>query len=250
MMDSLGRPQSVLILGATSDIGQAICRRWSGSLTRLLLAGRPSAERDALVARWQQQGVAASAVDFDAGVPADHEHLIHEAFADADIDVVVLAFGVLGDQAALEADPAAAAAAVSANYVGAVSSGLAVATELEAQGHGVLVALSSVAGERARRSNYIYGSSKAGVDVLANGLADRLLGSGAHVLIVRPGFVRTPMTAGRRGGPLAVVAEDVADAVVRGLSRGSRTVYVPRAMRLVMLGLRATPGPIFRRLPI
>ncbi|MGB8021841.1 MAG: SDR family NAD(P)-dependent oxidoreductase [Candidatus Nanopelagicales bacterium] len=249
-MDSLGRPQSVLLLGATSDIGQAICRRSSGSLSRLLLAGRPSAERDALVGRWQGQGVATTAVDFDASVPADHERLIHEAFASGDIDLVVLAFGVLGDQAALESDPAAAAAAVSANYVGAVSSGLAVASELEAQGHGVLVVLSSVAGERARRSNYIYGSSKAGVDVLANGLADRLHGSGAHVLIVRPGFVRTSMTSGMRGGPLAVGAEDVAEVVVRGIARGSRTVYVPAAMRLVMLGLRATPGPVFRRLPI
>lgn len=250
MMDSLGRPQSVLLLGASSDIGQAICRRWSGSLSRLLLAGRPSAERDALVACWQSQGVAASAVDFDASVPADHQRLVHEAFADGDIDVVVLAFGVLGDQAALESHPAQAAAAVSTNYVGAVSSGLAVATELEAQGHGVLVVLSSVAGERARRSNYIYGSSKAGVDLLANGLADRLHGSGARVLIVRPGFVRTSMTAGRPDRPLAVHAEDVAEAVVRALSRGSRTVYVPAAMRLVMLGVRATPGPIFRRLSI
>lgn len=250
MMDALNRPQSVLLLGATSDLGQAICRRWEGSLTRLLLAGRPTPRRDELVEQWRARGVDAVAIDFDAADPQTHEAIVAEAFAGGDVDVVVLAFGVLGDQAAYEADPAAAAADAITNYAGAVSSGLAAAAELERQGHGALVVLSSVAGLRARRSNYVYGSTKAGLDALANGLADRLAGSGAHVLIVRPGFVRTSMTEGLPEAPLAVDADQVADAVVAALAKHRRVVYVPAAMRAVMLALRAVPGPIFRRLPL
>lgn len=250
MMDALNRPQCVLLLGATSDLGQAICRRWEGSLTRLLLAGRPSGHRDELVEQWRARGVDTIAVDFDADDPSAHAAIVAEAFAGGDVDVVMLAFGVLGDQATFEADPAAAAAAATTNYAGAVSSGLAAATELERQGHGALVVLSSVAGLRARRSNYVYGSTKAGLDALASGLADRLSGSGAHVLIVRPGFVRTSMTEGLPEAPLAVDADQVADAVVAALAKHRRVVYVPGAMRAVMLALRAVPGPVFRRLPL
>lgn len=250
MMDSLSRPQSVLLLGATSDIGQAICRAWAGSLIRVQLAGRPSPGRDALVEEWNSRGVAASALDFDADAPETHAAVIAGAFAAGDVDVVVLAFGALGDQASAEADPAEAARTVTTTYVGAVSTGLAVASALEAQGHGALVVLSSVAGQRARRSNYVYGSAKAGLDTFARGLADRLHGSGAHVLIVRPGFVHSAMTAGLEPAPLAVTPDQVAEVVVHALARGRGVVYAPGAMRVVMAGLRAVPGPLFRRLPI
>lgn len=249
-MDALNRPQSVLLLGATSELGQAICQRWADSLTRLVLAGRPSQRRTELVAAWRDTGVHAVGVDFDASNTASHAAIVADAFAEGDLDVVVLAFGVLGDQASFEADPAAAAEAATTNFAGAVSSGLAVATALEAQGHGALVVLSSVAGLRARRSNYVYGSTKAGLDALSNGLADRLAGSGCHVLIVRPGFVRTAMTRDLPEAPLAVEPDDVARAVVSGLARGRRVVYVPAAMRVAMLALRALPGPVFRRLPL
>ena len=110
--------------------------------------------------------------------------------------------------------------------------------------------LSSVAGERARRSNFLYGSTKAGLDALASGLADSLHDSGARVLIVRPGFVRTSMTSHLEPAPLSVTAEEVADAVVSGLRRRATVVYVPGAMRYVMSALRHVPRPIFRRLPI
>jgi decaprenylphospho-beta-D-erythro-pentofuranosid-2-ulose 2-reductase len=250
VIDALSRPQTVLLLGATSDLGQAICLRWADSLVRLVLAGRPSERRDQLVAQWQERGVETVAIDFDAADTAGHETLIREVFSHGDVDVVLLAFGVLGNQAAFEADPSAAAAAATTNFSGAVSSALSAAALLEAQGHGSLVVLSSVSGLRARRSNYVYGSTKAGLDVLANGLADRLTGTGCHVLIVRPGFVRTSMTRGLPDVPLAVDPDDVAAAVMTALAKRKRLVYVPAAMRPVMMALRALPGPVYRRLPI
>jgi decaprenylphospho-beta-D-erythro-pentofuranosid-2-ulose 2-reductase len=112
------------------------------------------------------------------------------------------------------------------------------------------VVLSSVAGERARRSNFIYGSSKAGLDAFAQGLGDALHGTGVHVMVVRPGFVRTKMTAGRAEGPMATTPEAVATAIEVGLRRRSETVWVPGALRLVMAALRHVPRALFRRLPI
>jgi decaprenylphospho-beta-D-erythro-pentofuranosid-2-ulose 2-reductase len=112
------------------------------------------------------------------------------------------------------------------------------------------VLLSSVAGERARRSNFIYGSSKAGVDAFYQGLGDSLVGSGARVMIVRPGFVHTKMTEGMDSAPLSTTPEAVADAIVHGLARGREVVWVPSTLRFVMSGLRHLPRAVFRRLPI
>ena len=249
MIDALGKPQSVLVLGATSEIALATVAKLA-PLRRLVLAGRPGTARDAAVAAVASEAASVEAVDFDASSTAEHESMIDAVFAVGDIDVVLMAFGVLGDQAHDEHDPTAAVEVATVNYVGAISSGLAVAKQLDAQGHGVLVVLSSVAGERARRSNFIYGSTKAGLDAFAVGLGDSLHGRGARVLVVRPGFVRTKMTAHLDDVPLAVDADDVADAIVDGIRKGQEIVYVPSAMRFVMSGLRHVPRPVFRKLPI
>ena len=127
--------------------------------------------------------------------------------------------------------------------------GTVLANHMRGQGHGVIVALSSVAGERARRSNYVYGSTKAGLDAYFSGLADSLVGSGVSVLVVRPGFVRSKMTGGLRAAPLAATPEAVAEAMVAGVRRGRNTGWVPGALRWVMSGLRHTPRAIFRKLP-
>jgi decaprenylphospho-beta-D-erythro-pentofuranosid-2-ulose 2-reductase len=121
---------------------------------------------------------------------------------------------------------------------------------MSAQGHGTIVLLSSVAGERARQSNYMYGSSKAGVDAFAQGLGDSLAGTGVQVMVVRPGFVKTKMTAGRDPVPFSTTADAVAGEVVKGLARGSHTVWAPPVLRLVMSVLRHVPRPLFRRLPL
>ncbi len=176
--------------------------------------------------------------------------MLGKVFAEGDIDLVLLAFGVLGDQARAEEEPLAAVRVAQTNYTGAVCAGLVCAKALRAQGHGSLVVLSSVAGERARRANFVYGSSKAGLDAFAQGLGDALHGTGVHVLVVRPGFVRTRMTAHLKEAPLAADPEAVAEAVETGLRRRAETVWVPGSLRAVMAVLRHVPRGLFRRLPV
>jgi decaprenylphospho-beta-D-erythro-pentofuranosid-2-ulose 2-reductase len=136
------------------------------------------------------------------------------------------------------------------NYVGAASVMAALARRMSGQGHGTIVLLSSVAGERARKSNYMYGASKAGADAFAQGLGDSLGGSGVNVMVVRPGFVKTKMTAGLDPVPFSTTPDVVAGEIVKGLARGAHTVWVPPVLRVVMSVLRHVPRPVFRRLPL
>ncbi|MFJ7136624.1 decaprenylphospho-beta-D-erythro-pentofuranosid-2-ulose 2-reductase [Streptomyces fungicidicus] len=251
MKDAFGLPQSLLVLGGTSEIALATARRLIARRTRTVwLAGRPSAALDEAAGRLRDLGAEVRTVAFDALDPAAHEEVLGKVFAEGDVDMVLLAFGTLGDQAHDERDPAAAVRVAQTNYTGAVSAGLVCAGALQAQGHGSLVVLSSVAGERARRANFIYGSSKAGLDTFTQGLGDALYGTGVHVMVVRPGFVRTRMTAGLPEAPLATTPEAVAAAVELGLRRRSETVWVPGALRVVMSALRHLPRAVFRRLPL
>jgi len=121
---------------------------------------------------------------------------------------------------------------------------------MRAQGHGTLCVFSTVAGERPRRSNFVYGSSKAGLDAFAQGLGDSLVGTGVNVVVVRPGFVHTKMTQGLDAAPLATTPEKVAEATLEGIAKGAHTVWAPPALRYVMSVLRHVPRPIFRRLPL
>jgi decaprenylphospho-beta-D-erythro-pentofuranosid-2-ulose 2-reductase len=252
VINALGEPQSLGVLGGTSQIAQAVTARLCAGRTRtVVLAGR---DTDALE-RAEQAARRAGAtqvrqVGLEALDLAGHERTVEALFAGGDLDVVLMAFGMLGDQAACEADPDFAVTVAQVNYVAAVSLGLRVAARLREQGHGALVVLSSVAGERARRSNFVYGSSKAGLDAFAQGLGDALQGTGVRVVIVRPGFVRTRMTEGLPETPLSVDAEDVAAAVEKALGSRQEIVWVPAGMRAVMSGLRHLPRPVFRRLPI
>ncbi|MEU2896176.1 decaprenylphospho-beta-D-erythro-pentofuranosid-2-ulose 2-reductase [Streptomyces sp. NPDC001273] len=251
MKDAFGLPQSLLVLGGTSEIALATARRLIARRTRTVwLAGRPSPGLDEAAGQLRGLGADVRTVAFDALDPAAHEDALGKVFAEGDIDMVLLAFGTLGDQAHDERDPEAAVRVAQTNYTGAVSAGLLCAGALQTQGHGSLVVLSSVAGERARRANFIYGSSKAGLDAFAQGLGDALHGTGVHVMVVRPGFVRTRMTAGLPEAPLATTPEAVAAAVELGLRRRAETVWVPGALRMVMSALRHLPRGVFRRLPV
>lgn len=250
MKDSLGAAQSALVLGGTSDIAMATARKLVAARTkRVYLAGRPSQALEDNAAELRKLGATVATVAFDAAALEDHDKALSEVFSAGDIDVVLMAFGVLGDQAEDEKDPARAAAVAHVNYTGAVSAGVVCANALKAQGHGALVVLSSVASERARKANFIYGSSKAGLDAFAQGLGDSLVGTGVHVMVVRPGFVTTKMTAGMEKAPLSTTPDAVAAAILTGLKRGSHTVWVPGALRFVMSGVRHVPRPIFRKLP-
>ena len=249
MIDALGQPQSVLVLGGTSEIALATVRALpTARLRRIVLAARPSEARAAAAAELAGAGISGvEVVDFDATATDTHKGVIDDIFDRGDIDIVLLAFGVLGNQAAAEADPSLAVEVATTNYTGAVSVGLHVARRLRAQGHGSLVVFSSVAGDRARRSNYVYGSTKAGLDAFAQGLGDALHGSGAHVLVVRSGMVRTRMSAGMPEAPMTLDADQVGEIVVKALRKGKHTVYAPPPLRILMTGLQHLPRPVFRK---
>ncbi len=251
MLDALGVPQSLLLLGGTSDIALATAEEYArrGS-PRVLLAARPTPRRDAAVARLEGAGLVVEAFDFDGRDTASHRAVVDRAAVGGDLDVAVVAFGVLGDEERAWQDHEAAVEHAEVNYVGAVSVGVLLAERMRRQGHGAIVALSSVAGERVRRSNFVYGSTKAGMDGFYLGLGEALREHGVTVLVVRPGFVRTTMTEGREPAPLSVDAEQVARAVVDGVAARRELVWVPAPLRAVMSGLRHVPRPLFRRLPL
>lgn len=251
MIDALGHPQSVLLLGGTSDIGVAIVERWLGRPPlRVVLAARPSPRRDDTVRRLENGGAAIEAHDFDARDTTSHSAVVDAAFAGGDIDVVVVAFGVLGDPERAWQDHAAAVELAQVNVVAPVSCGVVVAAAMRRQGHGCIVALSSVAGERVRRSNFVYGATKAGMDGFYLGLGEALRDDGIHVLVVRPGFVRTKMTVGTRVPPLSTTPERVAEAVAEAVATREALIWVPGSLRHVMSALRHVPRPLFRRLPL
>jgi len=253
MRNAVGDVQTVLVLGGGSDIGLAVASRLvaQGARTVVLAGRRPGAYAAAEAALRAAGATTVRRVAFDADDTDSHPRVIRGVVADVgDLDVTVVAFGVLGDQSVDEHDPAAAVAVARTNYLGGVSALTVMGQQLRTQGHGALVVLSSVAGERVRRSNFVYGSTKAGLDGFATGLADALHGSGARVLVVRPGFVVSKMTEGMDRAPLSTTPEAVAEVIVKGLSGSATVVWAPAPLRLVMSVLRHVPRPLFRRLPV
>jgi decaprenylphospho-beta-D-erythro-pentofuranosid-2-ulose 2-reductase len=252
VIDAIGRPQSVLVLGGSSEIGRSIVAALVPARCRtVVLAGRDSPQLAEAADEAKAAGATVvEAVTFDVTDTAGHLRFADQVFDRfGDIDLVVVAAGVLGDQEADERDPVATASVLTTNFTGPASAMLAVAGRMRHQGHGRMVVLSSVGGVRARRANFIYGSSKSGLDAFSQGLADALEGSGVGVTIVRPGFVVGRMTAGRTPAPFATTPEAVADAVVRGIAAGSAVVYAPPVLRWVFAVMRILPGAIWRRMP-
>ena len=242
-------PRRVLLIGGTSEIGLAIVRRLAvDGPVRAFLLGR---DRDGLARAAASLGPDTEYDLIDADAVDAHEATVDGAFErSGGFDVVVLAVGVLGAQAGLDADRSTAIEVMRVNFVGAGSLLLAAMAALRRQGSGALILLSTVAGERVRASNAIYGAARAGLDGLAQGLADSLAGTGVRVLVVRPGFVRTRMTAGLKPAPFATSADAVAAATVRALGGREHTIWVPRALRYIFAVLRHLPRSIYRRLPL
>lgn len=253
MRNALGAVQSVLVLGGASDIGAAITERLVRDGCRsVVLAGRRPEAMATVADRLREAGAEVAVTSWDALDVGSHADAVKRAWdampGGGDVDCVVMAAGVLGEQAHFEDDPAAAAEALTANYTGPASTLLHVAQRLRQQGHGSIVVLSSVAGERARKSNFVYGSSKAGLDAFSQGLADSLVGTGIRVVIVRPGYVHTSMTEGKEPAPLATTPAAVADAVAGALASGNKEiVWVPGTFRYLMTVFRHLPRPVWRK---
>ncbi len=253
MIDATGNPQTVLLLGGTSEIGLAIVKEYlARQPLQVVLGVQPGDElADAGVAALRDAGATAVEVlAFDATDFGSHPGVIDAAWAVADVDVAIVAFGVLGDAEELWQDQARAVQAAEVNYTGAVSVGVLLGQRMKAQGYGQIIAMSTVAGELVRRSNFVYGSTKAGLDGFYRLLGEALAPFGPKVLVVRPGQVRTRMSAHVKDAPLTVDAGDVARQVVDAARKGLKLIWVPPAFRLVMMALKHLPGPIFRLLPL
>jgi decaprenylphospho-beta-D-erythro-pentofuranosid-2-ulose 2-reductase len=249
-----GAAERVLLLGGTSEIGLAIVRRLAaaGRQVRPYLLGRDRTRLQVALSELERDCCQPGEVDvLDATDLKRHEEVIGRAFGQAGgFDLVILAVGILGGQAGLDADRREALDVMEVDFLGSGSLLLESLRRLRAQGRGQLVVLSSVAAERPRANNAIYGAAKAGLDALAQGLADAQDGTGVRVLVVRPGFVKTRMTAGLSPTPMSTTAEQVAVATVGALDSGAHTIWVPARLRLVFSLLRHLPRPVFRRLPL
>jgi decaprenylphospho-beta-D-erythro-pentofuranosid-2-ulose 2-reductase len=253
VLDAVGNPQTILVLGGTSEIGLAICERYlQNAHARIVLAAMPGDPgRDGAVAQMKAAGArSVELIDFEATEPKSHPEMIEAAFADGDVDVAIVAFGILGDAEELWQNQQKAVLAAEINYTAAVSVGVLLGEKMRAQGFGQIIAMSSAAGERVRRSNFVYGSTKAGLDGFYLGLGEALREYGVRVLVIRPGQVRTRMSAHVKEAPLTVDKEYVANLAVTAAAKGKELVWAPSAFRYVMMVLRHIPRSIFRKLPI
>jgi decaprenylphospho-beta-D-erythro-pentofuranosid-2-ulose 2-reductase len=241
----------VIVLGGTSEIALEIVRALQRRAPReVALLGRDAEG----LARAEQEMKAAGCprvitLELDALRSDRHGVILGEAFERlGGADIVVLAVGVLGERGGMPQDIAGAVEVLQVNMVGAGSLLIHAAERLRDGGGGALVVLSSVAAERPRRGNVVYGASKAGLDALAQGLGDALAQEGVRVLVARPGFVHTRMTRGLEPAPMSSSPQAVAEVVIAGLDRGAHTVWAPRGLRWLMLVVRHLPRPLLRRI--
>jgi decaprenylphospho-beta-D-erythro-pentofuranosid-2-ulose 2-reductase len=263
VLDAVGNPQTILLLGGTSEIGLAICARYlRNASARIVLADLPDhPAKDKAIAEMKEAGAkSVEWIDFDGLDTESHPKVSDQAFSDGggprDVDVAIVAFGLLGDAEELWQNQRKAVQIAEINYTAAVSVGVLVGEKMKAQGFGRIIAMSSAAGERVRRSNFVYGSTKAGLDGFYLGLGEALREFGVRVLVIRPGQVRTSTTiahwkaTGAKEAPFTVDKEYVAELAVTASAKGRELVWAPGAFRYVMMVLRHIPRPIFRKLPI
>lgn len=242
--------QTILILGGASDMGLALARTYAAQHAHLILAARNPERLDRDMADLTQRGaasarhVALDVMQFDS----------HASFIDqlgALPDVVISVVGLLGEQSAAERDAALAETIIVTNYAGPALLLGEFANRMEARGHGTLIGISSVAGDRGRASNYLYGSAKAGFTAFLSGLRNRLAKKNVHVMTVKPGFVNTRMTAGMKlPKPLTAQPEEVAAAIVNAAARKANVVYTYRIWQLIMLIICHIPEAIFKKLSL
>lgn len=245
-MSEFGKGSRVLILGATSGIARAVALEWARRGADLVLAGRDAEELEILASDARIRcGVRVDIVAFEARDFNAHPEFWGKC---GEIDGVICALGLMPPQTEMERDFELCRAMIEVNYTACVSILGCVANDFEARKRGFIVVLSSVAGERARKSNYLYSSTKAGISAYSEGLRARLFAANVHVTTVLPGPVDTSMTWGADKLPLLVPPEKVASDIYRGARRGADVVWSPAPWRLIFGILRVVPGFIWKRL--
>ena len=244
--------RTALVFGATSAIATAFCRLLAIRGYRLCLVGRNETALDALAADLQVRGAEQVTTRYaDLGEVEAHPALVADAWtALGTVELAVLAYGSLSRQRECELDWQLQSGEINTNLVSQQSLLTHLANQFESQGHGCLAAITSVAGERGRASNYVYGASKAGLSCYLEGLGQRLHAAGVRVLDLRPGWVDTPMTAGFDKGALWSTPERVARGMLRASRKSSGTVYLPGWWRPLMAVFRSLPGAVVRRLGV
>ncbi|HEU5146779.1 MAG TPA: SDR family oxidoreductase [Chryseosolibacter sp.] len=242
--------ENVLILGATSDMAVAIARQLALEGYSITLAARNTERLQALEGDLRvRYKVTVSSVRFDALDFASHQSF-YDALSEKP-DIVICVFGLLGDQRIAQQDWQQAQLIIDSNYTGAASILNVIANDFERRKKGVIVGISSVAGDRGRQSNYFYGSAKAGFTAYLSGLRNRLYHHGVHVVTVKPGFVKTKMIENLpTPGPLTASPKDVAEKISRVIKKKNNTVYVLSVWRLIMFVIKAIPEGIFKRLKL
>jgi decaprenylphospho-beta-D-erythro-pentofuranosid-2-ulose 2-reductase len=250
MENSFGQPQSVVVFGGSSDIARALTKRLCTARAHtVVLCGRNQQLLDESADEAKDYGASMTdTVVFDAEDVTNAERVVAEAFekVGGHVDLVVVAVGLLGDQFAQENDATAAAKVATVNFAWPVAALAEVRRRLVDQGHGRILVMSSVAAIRIRRTAYLYGGAKAGLDRLCDGLADSLDGTGVTLQLLRPGVVRTRMTKGQAPIPFTTGPEEVADNVMKGLATNDRVIWSPPIMRYAFAMLRHIPRPLWR----
>lgn len=242
----------ILIIGATSAIAEATARLFAARGDSLVLAGRDTQQLQRIADDLKIRGATnAQALALDANDFGQHEAAIQQA-ADhlGGLDIALIAHGTLGNQADCEKDFSLALNELNTNAISVMSLLTALANRMQAQNSGQLAVIGSVAGDRGRPSNYVYGTAKAAVATFCEGLRARLYSHNVNVLLIKPGFVDTPMTAAFRKGPLWAKPELIAKLIIRALDRRSSVIYTPPFWALIMLIIRSIPRPLFVRLKL
>lgn len=245
----MDKSDSVAILGATSGVGKALARRLQNECKQLMLVARDESKLQAVVNDITARGATAESIVADFNNIDGHEALLEKI---ADCGVVMVVYGSLPDQQLCQQEWQASEQALLTNFISAVSILNRVANVFEERQHGQIVVVSSVAGDRGRQSNYLYGAAKGGLTIFVDGLRNRLASKGVHVLNVKPGFIDTPMTANIEKKPavLWVGPERVADDIVKACKGKNNTIYTPWFWRYILLIIKHIPEPIFKKLSL
>lgn len=244
--------KKILIVGATSAIAEATARRYARDGGTLFLVGRDSERLAALAADLEIVGAkAARFASLDVNDFARHREVIDAAYAAlGGLDLALIAHGTLGDQAACEKDFALTLQELNTNAISVISLLTELANRFAAQGSGTIAVISSVAGDRGRQSNYIYGTAKGALTIFLQGLRNRLAAKGVQVLTIKPGFVDTPMTTAFKKGALWAKPEQIAEGIFKAVAAGKDVVYLPFFWRWIMLVIRLIPEGIFKKLKL